>query len=148
MNGGVFRKPPNSKLHQIFFEVLGISCVNTHSHASWGVRKTRGAWRFELADEAVYSKLLVQRMVNCVAQHLPQNFLQNTWKLFRLHILLPQAGAQHRLQPPLIPEYAVIEWTPDAPAAPPCKVLQTPWIAGDTDKGENDKGDKSGGDTD
>ena len=85
-------------------------------------------------------------MLNCVAQHLPQNFLQNTWKLFGLHVL-PQAGAQHCLQPPLIPEYAVIEWTPEALAALPYKVLQAPWIAGDTDKGENDKGDKSGDET-
>ena len=139
MHGGVFPKATKLKASPKVFDLLGIRCDNFHSHASWGVRKTHGTWKFDTADEAVYPKVLVQRMVSCVVQQLPHNFLQNTWKQFRLHIL-QQAGTQHRLQPSLIPEYAAIEWLQEAPTAPPCKVLQTPWRTGDTDKGADDKG--------
>ena len=74
-------------------------------------------------------------MVECVVQRLPPQFLENTWKQFRLHSL-QQAGVQHRLQPPLIPEYSAVEWLPHVPTDPPCKVLQTPWLTGETDEGD------------
>ena len=141
-----FPKATKLKAAPKVFDLLGIRCDNAHSHASWGVRKTHGTWKFDTADEAVYPKVLVQRMVSCVVQKLPHNFLQNTWKQFRLHIL-QQAGTQHRLQPSLIPEYAAIEWLPEAPTAPPCKILQTPWRTGDTDKGADDKAVGSGEET-
>eukprot|EP00435_Cladocopium_sp_Y103_P068420 s303_g31.t1 len=75
-------------------------------------------------------------MVECLVHRIPASLLQNTWKHFRMS-LLQQAGVQHRMQPPLIPEYETIEWLPEVPTAPPCKVLQTPWLAGDNDESEN-----------
>eukprot|EP00435_Cladocopium_sp_Y103_P047305 s818_g13.t2 len=140
MHGGAYPKATKLKASPHVFDILGIRCDQSHAHSSWGVRKLHGTWKFDTADEAVYPKLLVQRMVDCVIQRLPPHFLQNTWKQFRLD-LLQQAGTQHRQQPPLIPEYSSVEWLPEILTAPPCKVLQTPWLAGDSDKGEdNDEG--------
>ena len=62
MHGGGFPKATKLKASKIF-DVLGIRCDNSHSHASWGVRKIHGTWKFDTADEAVYPKVLVQRMV-------------------------------------------------------------------------------------
>ena len=81
-------------------------------------------------------------MVQCVVRQLPAGLLDHTWKHFRLQAL-QQTGVQHKLQPPLTPEYASIEWLPEVPQAPPCKVLQTPWPTGDDSKGDN-KGETSG----
>eukprot|EP00435_Cladocopium_sp_Y103_P027261 s2653_g6.t1 len=134
MHGGQFPKATKLKASPQVFDVLGFRCDGSHPHASWGVRKSHGTWKFDTADETMYPKLLVQRMVDCVTTHVQPSLLDKSWKHFRFD-LLQQAGIQHRLQPPLIPEYASIEWLPEVPVQPPCKVLQTPWTMGDTDEG-------------
>ena len=134
MHGGHYPKATKLKATPKVFDILGLRCNNSHAHSAWGVRKTQGKWKFDTADEAIYPQLLVQRMVDCAISHLPADLLTGTWKQFRLE-LLQQAGLQHRLQAPLIPEYESVDWLPHVPAAPPCKVLQTPWIAGETDEG-------------
>ena len=40
------------------------------------------------------------------------------------------------MQPPLIPGYAAVAWLPNTPTDLPCKVLQTPWLTGETDEGD------------
>ena len=124
----------DSSLLPGLFEPLALRCDGSHTHASWGVRKTHGAWKFDTADEAQYTPLLVQRMVQCVVDQLPPELFERTWKQFRMDAL-QQTGVQHKHQPSLIPEYATIESLPAIPQSPPCKVLQTPWPAGETDKG-------------
>ena len=91
------------------FETLGLKYDKSHAHATWKVRKTNGTWKFDTADEAVYPATLVRRMVECVVQQLPQGLLESSWRTFRFEAL-QQTGAQHRMQPPLIPEYASIDW--------------------------------------
>eukprot|EP00435_Cladocopium_sp_Y103_P008239 s5288_g2.t1 len=142
MHGGAYPKATKLKASPQVFDILAIRCDQSHSHAPWGVRKLHGTWKFDTADEAIYPKLLVQRMVDCVIQRLPPTFLQNTWKQFRLN-LLQQAGLQHKQQLPLIPEYASVDWLPAAPTAPPCKILQTPWRMGDDDKGADCDNDET-----
>ena len=134
MHGGNYPKATKLKATPKVFDILGLRCDNSHAHSAWGVKKTQGKWKFDTADEAIYPKILVQRMVDCAISHLPAELLTGTWKQFRLD-LLQQAGLQHRLQAPLVPEYETVEWLPHVPAAPPCKVLQTPWIAGEKDEG-------------
>jgi len=130
---------PSPKL----FESLAIKCDGSHTHASWGVWKTHGSWKFDTADEAVYPKLLVQRMVQCVVRQLPPE-LYNALGEFRLEVL-QQTGVQDKHHPSLISEYASIEWLPEVPQAPPSKILQTPWPAGEMNEGGNDKSDNTEG---
>jgi hypothetical protein len=68
MHGGAFPKATKLKASPRVFDILGLRCDNSHPHASWGVRKKHGTWKFDTADEAIYPKLLVQRMVECVVQ--------------------------------------------------------------------------------
>lgn len=134
MHGGNNPKATRLKSTPNLFETLGLKCDKSHAHATWKVRKTNGTWKFDTADEAVYPATLVRRMVECVVQQLPQGLLESSWRTFRFEAL-QQTGAQHRMQPPLIPEYASIDWLPAAPQAPPCKILETPWPTGDDNKG-------------
>ena len=142
MHGARYPKATRLKSSPKLFESLAVKCDGSHTHGSWGVRKTHGSWKFDTADEAVYPKLLVQRMVQCVVCQLPPELLQRTWRQFRLDVL-QQTGVQHKQHPSLIPEYASIEWLPEVPQAPPCKVLQTPWPAGEMNEGGNDKSDNA-----
>ena len=142
MHGARYPKATRLKSSPNLFESLAVKCDGSHTHASWGVRKAHGSWKFDTADEAVYPKLLVQRMVQCVVRQLPPELLQRTWRQFRLDVL-QQTGVQHKQHPSLIPEYASIEWLPEVPQAPPCKVLQTPWPAGEMNEGDNDKSDNA-----
>ena len=146
MHGARYPKATRLKSTPGLFEQLAVRCDGSHTHASWGVRKTHGAWKFDTADEAQYTPLLVQRMVQCVVDRLPPELFERTWKKFRMDAL-QQTGVQHKHQPSLIPEYATIESLPAIPQSPPCKVLQTPWPAGENDKGGKTDKDADGDDT-
>ena len=103
---------PSPKL----FESLAIKCDGSHTHASWGVWKTHGSWKFDTADEAVYPKLLSRGWFNALCANCLQNFY-NALGEFRLEVL-QQTGVQDKHHPSLISEYASIEWLPEVPQAP------------------------------
>ena len=137
MHGGNNPKATRLKSSPNLFETLSIKCDKSHIHATWKVRKTNGTWKFDTADEAIYPAILVRRMVECVVRQLPPGLLEASWRTFRFEAL-QQTGVQHKMQPPLIPEYASIDWLPAVPHAPPCKILESPWPTGGNNKGAED----------
>ena len=80
---------------------------------------------------------------NALCANCLQNFY-NALGEFRLEVL-QQTGVQDKHHPSLISEYASIEWLPEVPQAPPSKILQTPWPAGEMNEGGNDKSDNTEG---
>ena len=140
MHGGNNPKATRLKSSPNIFDSLNVKCDKSHSHATWKVRKTNGKWTFDTADEAIYPAILVKRMVECVIRHLPPGLLETSWRTFRFDAL-QQTGVQHKMQPPLIPEYASIEWLPAVSQAPPCKILESPWPTGEDNKGDDEAED-------
>ena len=128
MHGGDFPKTTRLKATPSVFSALGVRCDNTHTHASWGVRKGAGGWIFDTANGAAYPKLLAQRMVECVVAHMPQDLLAASYKQFRLE-LLQQSAIQSKRHHALIPEFAEVLFLPEAPPVAH-KILSQPWPDG------------------
>ena len=135
-HGSSYPKTTRLKASQGVFLSLHARCDTSHSHAPWRIAKRDGQWHFDASSEAVYPALLVKRMVQCVVDTLPASLLTLSWKLLRAHTV-QQGGLQHKSFPALIPEYASIEYLPEVPDSPPCKLLDSPWFAGEGGEGKD-----------
>lgn len=116
---------------------MALTCDKSHKHQPWRVRQHGQLWKFDTANEAAYPAVMAQRMVQCVAKHLPQTLFDSTFKQFRFDVL-QQSGKQHVRSQSLIPEYEHVEFLRVVPTDRPCKVLQSPWTTGDDVKGEEE----------
>ena len=135
-HGSSYPKTTRLKASQGVFLSLHARCDTSHSHAPWRIAKRDGQWHFDASSEAVYPALLVKRMVQCVVDTLPASLLTLSWKLLRAHTV-QQNALQHKSFPALIPEYASIEYLPEVPDSPPCKLLDSPWFAGEGGEGKD-----------
>ena len=136
MHGGDFPKTTRLKATAPVFSALSVRCDNSHSHAAWGVRKGADGWIFDTANGAAYPRLLAQRMVECVANHIPDDVLAVSYKHFRLD-LLQQSAVQSKRHHALVPEFADVLFLPEVPHVPH-KLLSQPWPEGGEHEGWGD----------